>query len=93
LITVQAVRVASDLTSARVYFTSMQQTDQGADKDSQRLLNHAAPHLRRLLGQRMKLRQVPELKFVYDESVERGARLLEAIEQAVESDTVGHRDS
>ncbi|MES9885285.1 MAG: ribosome-binding factor A, partial [Candidatus Sedimenticola sp. 6PFRAG1] len=39
------------------------------------------------LGHRMRMRTIPVLHFVYDESIERGARLSSLIEQAVEEDS------
>jgi ribosome-binding factor A len=39
------------------------------------------------------VRQVPELHFVYDESVERGIRLSQLIDAAVESDQHGPHDA
>ena len=49
-------------------------------------LNKAAGFLRHELGQRMLTRTVPQLRFVYDESIERGSRLSALIDQAVASD-------
>jgi ribosome-binding factor A len=39
--------------------------------------------LRSQLAQRLRLRSVPELRFVHDSSVERGVRLSRLIEQAL----------
>jgi ribosome-binding factor A len=39
--------------------------------------------MRRALSQRMRLRSVPELKFVFDASVDRGAHVTRLIESAV----------
>ena len=49
-------------------------------------LQHAAGFLRSELAQRMKLRIVPQLQFEYDESVERGMRLSQLIDEAVADD-------
>jgi ribosome-binding factor A len=80
LVTLQEVRVTRDLAHAKVYFTCM-----GADPAATaRLLNGAlAGFLRHGLSRRVRLRAMPDLQFVYDESVERGARLTDLIEQAV----------
>ncbi|WP_457669065.1 30S ribosome-binding factor RbfA [Thiolapillus sp.] len=82
-VTIQEVRVTRDLSHAKIYFTIL-------DKDEAdyfaKVLGHAASFLRRRLGQIMKTRTVPELKFVYDSSIEEGKRLSDLIEKAVSSD-------
>ena len=52
-------------------------------------LRHASGFLRSELARGLKLRIVPELKFVYDASVERGVRLSKLIDDAVASDSGG----
>lgn len=89
MITIQAVEVVRDFSHAKVYFTFL-----GGELDVlgvTRKLKQAAPHLRYELGQRLRLRSIPELHFVHDESVERGSRLSALIEQAVKSDADAHR--
>ncbi len=84
MITIQEVRVARDLSHAKVYFTVL-----GGDADERetaRTLNEAAGFLRHELGRRVRMRTLPVLKFIYDESVEHGMRLSALIEQAVDSD-------
>ncbi len=85
MVTVQEVRVARDFAVARVFFTSMGGTLEPAGAAD--VLNHAAGHLRHLLGRRMRMRTVPELRFEFDESVERGMRLSALIDEAVQSDS------
>ena len=81
MITLQEVRVVRDFSQAKVFFTAM--ANQLSYKDVAAHLNEAAGHLRWLLGQRMVLRTVPKLIFVYDTSVEQGEHLSNLIEQAV----------
>jgi ribosome-binding factor A len=50
---------------------------------SVQVLEGAAGYLRRLLGQRVTLRNVPQLHFRCDRSIERGARLSSLIDAAV----------
>ena len=56
------------------------------------MLNAAAPLFRHELGRRMKLRTLPELRFVYDASIEQGERLSSLIDQAVKSDSDKHQE-
>lgn len=84
MVTIHEVRVVRDFSYAKVYFTAM-----GTEldhRDLQRTLNEAAPFLRHELGQRMRMRTLPQLHFVYDDSIERGERLSALIERAVEED-------
>lgn len=81
MVTVSAVEVSKDLSHAKVFVTIL--GNSGDAQDSVKALNHAASYLRRELGHRIALRTVPALQFVYDASVERGARLSSLIEAAV----------
>lgn len=79
LATVSAVRVSKDLSQATVFVSSL---DQEHDiKEQIAALNHAVGFLRHGLGQRMRLRVVPQLHFRFDESIERGVRLTHLIEE------------
>ena len=49
-------------------------------------LKHSASFLRRELGRRIRIHHIPELHFVFDPSVQGGARLSQLIDAAVESD-------
>ena len=84
MVTIQAVEVTRDLGHAKVFFTVL--GNKGPVQESQAVLQHAAGFLRGELGRRMVIRSVPQLHFVYDESVERGSRLSHLIDEAVASD-------
>ncbi len=74
-ISVTAVKVTRDLSVAKVYVTSIEQ--KGASDRSTLLgtLGKAAPFIRHELGARMRIRNIPKLRFVYDESIEQGRRI------------------
>jgi ribosome-binding factor A len=87
---ITAVEVSRDLAHARVYVTVI-----GAEAERRatvEALNHAAGVLRRGLGERLVARTVPQLRFIYDESVERGARLESLIDEVVAADRRAHPD-
>lgn len=84
MVTVSAVEVTRDLAHAKVFISVL--GDAGTRDASLAALNKAAGFLRHELGQRMLTRTVPQLRFVYDESIERGSRLSALIDQAVASD-------
>lgn len=72
-ITITRVSVTPDLQQARVYYTTM--GDEQARRETRRGLERARPMIRRHLGQRLRLRRVPELTFFFDESVGRQDRI------------------
>jgi ribosome-binding factor A len=83
LVTVTAVDVTHEFEHARVYFTVL--GDQDKIEETTKALNHAAGFLRRELAHRLKLRTTPQLKFIYDTSLEQGNRLSALIDEAVDS--------
>src|SRR4029079_11132775 len=83
-VAVAGVEVTSDYAHAKVFFTVL--GDAPRIEAATQGLNRAAGFLRRELGHRIQLRGIPELPFIYDESVERGARLSQLIDAAVMSD-------
>ncbi len=78
---ISAVQVTRDLSSARVFVTVM--GDAAVVKDSMDVLKRAAGFLRSSLAKQMHTRTVPELRFVYDRSLEEGVRLGALINEAV----------
>ena len=81
MVTLTDVEVTADYAHAKVFFTTLGASDQIEAASAG--LNHAAGFLRHELGQRIKLRSIPQLHFIYDESVERGVRLSRLIDEAV----------
>lgn len=87
-VTLTAVEMTSDLEHAKVWFTLLTSEPKGVIEG----LQSATGYLRRELGRRMRLRLVPSLDFIYDQSVERGAHLSQLIDEAVEQDKLHHQD-
>ena len=81
MITLTGVELSADQTHAKVFFTSL--GDAGARQHTQVALDHASGFLRSQLSHRMSMYTTPELRFVYDESVERGDRLSRLIDSVV----------
>lgn len=90
LITITGVEVTSDLEHAKVFITSL--NPQGTHLDALAGLKRASGFLRSQLGRRMQLRLVPQLSFVYDESVEQGMHLSQLIDQAIAEDAKHPKD-
>lgn len=77
-ITISAVKVAADLGHAKIYFTVFNDDKVVAAS----ILNAAAGYLRSALARSITLRTVPQLHFIYDESIEYGERLSRLIDKA-----------
>lgn len=84
MVTVSGVEVTRDLAYAKIFVTVLDPRHDTAE--AVKALNRAAAFLRRALSQRMLIRSVPQLQFVHDESIERGARLSSLIDAAVAAD-------
>ena len=81
LVTITGVEVSGDYHLARIFVTTLR--GEGAIENALEGLRHASGFLRSRLAKVLRTRTVPELQFVYDESIERGDRLSRLIEQAV----------
>ncbi|MBP6366792.1 MAG: 30S ribosome-binding factor RbfA [Nitrosomonas sp.] len=87
-ITITAVEVTRDYSHAKVFYTTLSSKEDNFLVEKG--LEHAKGFLRSNLSHRMKLRIIPQLHFVYDESVERGVRLSKLIDEAIAQDQTSH---
>jgi ribosome-binding factor A len=83
-VTITAVSVATDMGSARVFFTPF--ASRHSPEEVRSGLTHAAGFLRGELGRRLGLRYAPRLEFRFDDSVDGAARLTSLIDRAVAGD-------
>jgi ribosome-binding factor A len=84
-VTLTHVEVSRDLAVARVFYTL-----RGDDAQTvARALARAAGFMRREVAREIRLRVTPELRFVRDESLERGERLSALIDEARRRDRAG----
>ncbi|HEX2201120.1 MAG TPA: 30S ribosome-binding factor RbfA [Gammaproteobacteria bacterium] len=87
MVTLTAVEVTPDLRQAKIYITSL-----GAKSHSEEVvarLNQSKGILRHYLSQHLRLRTVPRLMIVFDESIERGARISALLDALSEENTSG----
>ena len=82
-VTITDVKVSNDLSYAKVYFTVL---DQDKIKETTKALKSASGFIRHELRERVDIRQIPELNFVYDESIEYGNKIENIIENLKESE-------
>lgn len=80
MMTITAVEVTPDYAHANVYFTLID--GKLSVEDTLFGLTKAAGFLRSALGKRIKIHQIPQLRFRFDESLERGISLSALIDQA-----------
>jgi ribosome-binding factor A len=85
---ITAVDVSRDLSVAWVYYSSLDGNVES--EDLQAALVSATGFLRGQLARQLTVRQVPELRFRHDDSLQRGADMDRLIDEAVARD---HRDS
>lgn len=76
MISVTAVDVTPDLKYAKIFISVLDKGDSGQVLKG---LKSAAGYLRRELGGRLNLRHTPELSFVQDDSMAKGAKILEML--------------
>lgn len=78
LIGVVKVDVSGDLSYATIYVSAIDGYE--ATVNSVKGLKSAAGYLRRELGSRLRLRKVPELRFIADDSIIKSAEIMNIIE-------------
>jgi len=84
LITVNEVGVAPDLKSATVFAGVIGTVEQR--KRAAALLEKESKRIQSLVGRAVVLKYTPHLKFVIDEAIERGNRVLEILDELEKSD-------
>jgi ribosome-binding factor A len=83
-VTITRVQVTPDLQLARVFYTTL-----GSDlerRNTAKALRRAGGFLRHQVGQRLNLRRVPVLEFVFDKSIETQDRVERLIQEIHEAD-------
>ncbi len=89
LVTITAVRVSSDMTSAKVHYSVM--GDEEVRKETHKGLESAKNFMRKSVGDGLKMRNSPELRFVYDDSLDKAEAIDETLKEVGLGDNPGHR--
>jgi ribosome-binding factor A len=84
-VTVNDVDVSRDLSYAKVFVTFFEE-DLTLVEQKIAALTAAAPYVRTLVAGRMKLRVMPELRFIYDSSLVEGMRMSNLVSQVITND-------
>ena len=91
LITVNDVAVSADLHSAVVYVGILGSAEQ--QKQGWQLLQQNRKRIQGLVGRSVVLKYTPQLKFVMDESVEQGNKVLKIMEELERAGSVSEDNS
>ena len=83
MLTVMEVQTSDDLSHARVFISYF--GDPSKETQTFEALNGCTGHIRNLLKQRVKMRTVPYLRIIKDESLNKAIDLTQKIEHAMES--------
>jgi ribosome-binding factor A len=78
LITVTDVELSTDLRNANVFISFLAQT--GTPREALAAIINRRKEVRFLLGQELRIKYVPELRFSYDSSYEKSARINTILE-------------
>ena len=90
LLSIVKMELSRDMSHCKVYISAMEGFE--AAKNAVRGLDSASGFIKRELNARMKLRKLPEFKFIADDSIAHSAgisRMLEDLKQAVDADGEG----
>src|SRR5690606_29537516 len=80
------VEVARDLSYAKVFVTVLGKNSEEEAKPAIEALNHASGFLRTQVSKVMSARTTPRLRFVFDQSIGRGAQMSKLIDDVVAVD-------
>lgn len=82
-VTITDVKVTNDLSFAKVYFTVL---EENRKKETLEALKSASGFIRKMLAERIEIRHIPELEFIYDESIAYGNKIEHIIEKIHEEE-------
>lgn len=79
LVSILDVEVSHDNSYAKVYYSVF-----GSEEQKQKSIESIEQHTSKIryeIGKRIRLRLTPELRFIYDNSIERGSKVTEIIDK------------
>ena len=82
-VTITGVETAPDMRHAKIFVSRLIGTEE-EKRETLAALVSASGFLRRELAEKLRLRHIPDLTFEWDDSIERGAHLLELIDKVSE---------
>ncbi|MBF0593514.1 MAG: 30S ribosome-binding factor RbfA [Candidatus Omnitrophica bacterium] len=79
-VTITFADISKDLSYAHIGF-SVLTDDPQAVKSAQEGLNSASGRVRKLIGERLSVRHIPEIRFVYDDSIVKAVKMDRTLEE------------
>lgn len=86
MVTVSEVEVSRDLAYAKVFVTFLFDNNQENIHQAMQGLEKAAPYVRSLVGKAMRLRIVPEIRFIYDNTLVEAMRMSNLVSDVIKAD-------
>lgn len=87
-VSLNEVRVSKDFSYADVYLTSSDCETREAQQTLIRVFEKASGFLRSAVASRHSMRTTPQLRFHYDETIERGSRMEALIDEVMSREVV-----
>ena len=84
LVAITRAKLTPDLREAKVYVSAL-----GEEKQKKLVmhgLNHAKGFIQKMLAERLKIRILPRIQFVLDDSIEKGMRIEKLLEKISEEE-------
>ena len=78
-VTITDVELSPDLKNAKIFYSVL--GDEQKRQSSDQALQRAVFFIQHEIGRKMRLKYTPKIKFVYDRSLEKGARIEKALEK------------
>ena len=92
MITITQCDVSGDLKYAKIYF-SLLDSDEDAVRDVLHGLKSARGLIRHEIAEKLNLRITPELTFLYDNAIERGANIFRLLQETHVDDSASDNES
>ncbi len=92
MVTVSDVELTRDLQHAKIFVTFFLNEVDDIEAGV-KVLNDASGYIRILMGKAMKLRVVPEIRFVYDKTLVEGMRISNLVTNTVRDDQLRRGES
>ena len=84
LVTVTGVNIAADLSAARVHFSVM--GDEAQRQVTLKILRGASGYMRHTIARELDVKVAPDLRWVYDDSLDRAFRIAEVLDEDAAKD-------
>lgn len=78
-VTITDVELSDDLRNAKIFFSVL--GDEQKKLDSSQALERAVSFVQHEIGRKMKLRYTPKIRFIYDHSLEKGAKIEKTLKE------------